>query len=251
MAGESTRMRLANSLALARTWKQPRAEVVDDRVVLRPRRGARVHLGCGDVRLPGYVNVDLPPSEGVASGTSRPDVEADLWNVRSPHGLLGEVRIHHVFEHFERAEALALLVRWHDWLDDGGTLTVETPDFEGCVDGFVDRPLAEQTVILRHVFGSQEAPWARHMDGWSEPRFRAVLPAVGFEVRNVDYNFSDPETRLLPNVVVTASKQPLPRERRLDAARDILRLSMNGDNPTERGLLARWIGRFDELVSDA
>jgi len=38
---------------------------------------------------------------------------------------LDEIRSHHLFEHFDRAHALALLIRWHGWLRPGGALTVD------------------------------------------------------------------------------------------------------------------------------
>ena len=90
--------------------------------------------------------------------SSRPDVEADIVSLDAPDPTIADVRLHHVFEHFERAVALALLVRWFEWLEPGGVLTVETPDFERCVDDFTHRTPDEQALILRDVFGSQEAP---------------------------------------------------------------------------------------------
>jgi hypothetical protein len=217
---------------------------------LRPRRAARLHLGCGDVYLPGYLNVDYPPALGVASGTSRPDVEADIVSVDAPDATISEVRLHHVFEHFERAVGLALLVRWFDWLEPGGVLTVETPDFERGIEGFADRTASEQSLILRHLFGSQEAPWAVHRDGWSRRRFREVLGELGFEQIEVRETRSD-EHGLLVNVVAAAVKpsEPVSRETRVAAAIAILRQAMNGDNPTEERLAQRWVEAFEQTVS--
>jgi hypothetical protein len=208
-----------------------------------PPKGGRVHLGCGDRYLPGYLNVDLPPASGVASGTSRPDLAADLLEVHCASGALQEVRLHHVFEHFERAVALALLLRWHDWLATQGSLVIETPDFERCVEGFGARSFDEQSLLLRHIFGSQEAPWACHLEGWSAARFGAVLPRLGYVELETRETTSDPGG-LLVNVVVTARKRPMSSAERVEAALDLLRGSMNGKNPTEEGLARRWIEKF-------
>ncbi len=190
---------------LGRSWPSPPARVMQGHVhLLPPPRRGRVHLGCGDVYLRGYLNVDFPPADGVASGTSRPDVESDVMSVRCPADTLAEIRLHHLFEHFERTQALALLVRWYRWLTPGGQLTIETPDFEACIAGFSERPAADQGVILRHIFGSQEASWAQHRDGWSPKRFCHVLGALGFTRISTSSTLSD--TRgLLPNVVVKAN----------------------------------------------
>jgi hypothetical protein len=234
-----------------RGWAEPYAQEKNGRTSLRPRSGARLHLGCGDVHLRGYLNVDFPPELGVASGTSRPDVEADILSLDSPPGGLAEVRLHHVFEHFERAVALALLVKWYEWLQPGGVLTIETPDFERCVDSFATSPAEEQTLVLRHIFGSQEAPWARHADGWSERRFRDILTRLGFEIIRADRTWSD-EHRLLANVVVRALKADPVRTRnsRTAAALAILRESMNGQNSTEERLADRWVQTFERTLSE-
>lgn len=215
--------------------------MVDEVVTLLPGPGARVHLGCGDVYLDGYLNVDLPPEQGVASGTSSPDVIADIAQLECPAATLDEIRLHHVFEHFDRAQALALLIRWHGWLRAGGALVIETPDFERCVDGIRERDFGQQSLILRHIFGSQEAPWARHLDGWSASRFDHVLKTLGFETVTTSETFSD-EQHLLINVVARAVKSDRypTRDEQLNSAIAILEQSMNGTNATEERLASRW-----------
>ena len=158
--------------------------------------------------------------------------------------------MHHVFEHFERAEALALLVRLHDWLEPRGRLVLETPDFDRCIAGWAERSFEDQALILRHMFGSQEAPWARHLDGWGAARFRYVLERLGYSDLEVTEGVSDARG-LLANVTVRASKLPdgSGRREREARAREILKMSMNGDGPSELGLLARWEDRLAELLS--
>jgi hypothetical protein len=181
---------------------------------------------------------------GAASGTAHPDLEADIVDLHCRPGRLDEVRLHHVFEHFERAVALGLLVRWHDWLAPQGRLLIETPDFERCIEGFATRSFAEKTLVLRHIFGSQEASWASHLDGWSRDRFAIVLPRLGYEQLEFDETASDSDG-LLVNVVVSARKRPMPRDERIAAAGDLLRASMNGINETEEILARRW---YDALA---
>lgn len=220
---------------------------VGDRILLRPRGGARLHLGCGDRRLRRYVNIDLPPQDGVASGQSRPDIEANILQLDCAPGQVSEIRLHHVFEHFERAVALALLVRWHDWLRADGMIVIETPDFDACVADLPGRTMPERLLILRHLFGSQEAAWAQRRDGWSETRFEHVLGELGY--REIGFTATQSDSHgLLRNVVVEARRGLLGREVRVKAARTLLRLSMNGAGPTEEQLLGRWIGSFEEAL---
>jgi hypothetical protein len=183
--------------------------------------------------LRGYLNVDLPPEERMPVASGRPDIEADVLTLNCPSGRLAEIRHHHVFEHFERAEAFAALIRWHDWLCPGGLLVIETPDFDRCIVGYGTRTPQEQTLILRHLFGSQEAPY--------------VLPALGYGDLQYEQGFSD-TVGLLANITVRARKSSKERKERIDAALGLLKLSMNGNEPTERELYARWQVRFDELI---
>jgi hypothetical protein len=234
-------------------WPSPPADFTGSgRWMLNPPQHARVHLGCGDRYLRGYLNVDLPPEEGVAAGTSRPDLESDVTKVACPPETLEEIRLHHLFEHFDRADALALLIRWHRWLRPDGRIRIETPDFEGCIEKFGERPIGEQTVILRHIFGSQEAPWAVHRDGWSENRFRYVLGELGFDRISTARTYSDPR-QLLPNVLVTAHRTSgvaASPEVQLSRALGILRQSMNGQSPTEETLFERWRAQFEAMCAE-
>ncbi len=245
----SSRIALRNRL-LGRVWSTPPATTSGDgQVNLQPPKYGRVHLGCGDAYRWGYLNVDLPPKDGVASGTSRPDLESDVTRVCCPPGTLVEVRLHHLFEHFERAETLALLVRWYRWLRPGGYVTIETPDFEGCIANFASRPVSDQGAILRHIFGSQEAPWAQHRDGWSPNRFRYILGELGFTRISTLRSYSD-KRDLLPNVTVKAhrpNEAGLPRQTQISNALDILRQSMVDKSPGEQILFERWQSQFEEL----
>lgn len=243
------------SRVLGRDWPSPPASPGYDTggtVHLRPPKHGRVHLGCGEMYRRGYLNVDLSPEEGVASGTSRPDLESDVTKVSCPLNTLVEVRLHHLFEHFERAEALALLVRWYRWLRPGGYVTIETPDFEGCIAKFTDRSINDQSVILRHIFGSQEAPWAQHRDGWSPSRFRYILGELGFTRISTSRSYSD-KRHLLPNVTVKAHRpngDGPARQTQVSNALNILRQSMVDESPNEQILFGRWTSQFEALCAN-
>lgn len=242
------------SRLLGRAWPSPPADPNYDargNIQLRPSKRGRIHLGCGDMHLRGYLNVDFPPKDGVASGTSQPDLESDVTKVSCPSETLVEIRLHHLFEHFERAEALALLIRWYRWLRPGGYVTIETPDFEGCIANFTDRPAGDQGVILRHIFGSQEAPWAQHRDGWSPNRFRYILGELGFSRISISGSYSD-KRHLLPNITVKAhrpNKDGLTRKTQISNALNILRQSMVDESPGEQILFGRWRSQFEALCT--
>lgn len=142
----------------------------------------RLHLGCGRKYIDGYVNIDYPPSEHSVQSDIQADIRIDLLDLRYDASSVDEIRLHHVFEHFSRSVALALLCRWRNWLKPGGILRIETPDLLASawliVSPFVGRDQKQE--VVRHLFGSHEAHWAAHWDGWYGDRFISTLSALGF-----------------------------------------------------------------------
>lgn len=145
----------------------------------------KLHLGCQNNYLEGYVNVDLPPSEQTVERV-RADIYQDVRRLSYPDNIVDEIRSHHLLEHFSRQEALLLLARWHRWLKKGGLLVVETPDFQTSVKKFMEaKNMEDRFPFGRHIFGSQEASWAQHQDFWYEDKFRYVLSLLGYN----DFHF--------------------------------------------------------------
>lgn len=205
----------------------------------------RLHLGCGEVYLSGYVNVDFPPEQHPVLKEVQADLYADLRTLEYPSGSAEEVRLHHVFEHFTRGAAIGLLIRWYDWLADGGKLVIETPDFEGMVREFRRARKAEkQGVALRHIFGSHEAGWAIHCDGWYPGKFRRVLVALGY--RDVELERSS--WRGTHNLTATARKRRpfVEKPEQLSAAEQLLRESLVDDSASEQQLLKTWLKELGE-----
>ena len=175
--------------------------------------------------------------------TLKADVYADILQLEYPPGSVQEVRLHHVFEHFQRPAALALLVRWYEWLRPGGVLILETPDVERSMRK-ICRAWSERKRqrILRHVFGSHEGGWATHHDGWYRAKFQSTLSRLGF--RSLRFKRSSWKDTF--NITVTAVKQaPLAQfEQQRAAVEQILRESLVDDSPSEVRLSAVWMDAF-------
>ncbi len=139
----------------------------------------RLHLGCGEKYLQGYINIDFPPFEHAVMHV-RADLYKDIRELVYPQDSVDEIRSHHVLEHFSRQEALRLLVLWRRWLKPSGLLRIETPDFESSAREYLAAPLARRFALGRHIFGSQEAAWGFHRDFWDPPKFQYVLTRLGY-----------------------------------------------------------------------
>ncbi len=150
---------------------------------MQSEQPVRLHLGCGEKYLEGYTNIDYPQSEQSVI-KSHADVYADLRTLTYPDGTVDEIRSHHVFEHFSRAEALKLLARWRTWLKPNGTLIIETPDFTTSATMFLHSSnMRRRAQLSRHIYGSEEASWATHKDYWDRKKFAFTLRKFGF--RNI------------------------------------------------------------------
>lgn len=236
--------RLERHLKKLGKWDRANAKLIEREAFDRRRRleennVLKLHLGCGQRYLPGYINVDFPQEKHSVQPTSKADLHADIRGLSYAPESVDEIRSHHVFEHFDRVTALALLVRWYTWLKEDGKLVIEVPDFKKCVSSFsLSRRPEKQLALLRHLFGSHEADWALHLDGWYAAKFKLYLGSLGFNNLKFDYT----KWRGLHNVKVTAEKHhpfKAPVELR-EAAEGILRLSLIDRSETEERLLSVW-----------
>lgn len=206
----------------------------------------RLHLGCGENHFNGYINIDLPPSSHTVQTKIGADIFADFTTLCIPQNTVDEVRTHAVFEHFNRVNALALLCQWYDWLKEGGTLIFDVPDFEACIKRFLEPTCSypEKQVILRHLYGSQEAEWALHRDGWYIDKAHHVLNMLGFEVTHIERT----KWLALRDIVVHAKKvTSYTRAQLADIAKKILRESMVDDSASEQREWTVWCSIFDQL----
>ena len=150
----------------------------------------KLEIGVGRRKHKGYETIDV---EEYANPTHLGD-----FRTMSFSGV-EEIRAHHLLEHFSRDESIKVLTLWNKWLAVGGILIVETPDFEGICTNFNK----DHYWMTRHTYGSQEADWAFHRDGWYENKFKTTLPELGFDIVDIRRN----HTRgYLPNIRVTSKK---------------------------------------------
>ena len=140
----------------------------------------RLHLGCGERRLAGYHNVDFAGDNHTVLNPAA-DEFADITALHYPAASVEEIRLHHVFEHFSRADSVALLLVWQSWLQPGGTVRIEVPDFAASARAALGLMTGRrrQAVAIRHIFGSQEAGWADHKTGYTAATLRDLLSRCG------------------------------------------------------------------------
>lgn len=150
----------------------------------------KLHLGCGQIYLDGYVNIDFPASKHTVQPNIKANRYVDITLLRYPKNSIEEIRLHHVFEHFTRPIACALLSSWHMWLKSGGILRIEVPDFQRTA-AVVLSPFSatrRKLLAIRHLYGSHEAQWAIHCGGYTPESLSTLLELYGFRKIKIDNN---------------------------------------------------------------
>jgi hypothetical protein len=207
----------------------------------------KLHLGCGQRYFEGYINIDYPLSEHSVQQTSIADEYANLLELRYKPNTIDEVRLHHVFEHFPRAIASALLCSWNTWLKKGGTLRIEVPDFEKTGKVALSRfsSKKEKAVAMRHIFGSQEAHWAVHFEGYTPFSLSHLMELYGFKIVEVKKN-SHLGTY---NIDVIATKvKDISASEAVAITKNYLTGYLVADVDSEKLMLDTWMSDYEKQV---
>jgi predicted SAM-dependent methyltransferase len=207
----------------------------------------KLHLGCGQRYFNGYINIDYPLTEHSAQQTSVADEFANLFELCYTEGSVDEVRLHHVFEHFSRAQACALLVSWNSWLKVGGILHIEVPDFKRTAQAAISSfsSSCKKFVALRHIFGSQEAHWAVHYQGYSKFLLVNILETFGFKIKKVSYN----NWKGTYNIEIIAVKAlEITESEGYKATTKYLSQYMVSNVESEQTLLKTWLGEYEKQL---
>ena len=211
----------------------------------------KLHLGCGQIYLQGYVNIDFPLSKHSVQQKSVADVTVDIQELKYPSQSVEEIRLRHVFEHFPRPVALALLASWRSWLKYGGILRIEVPDFDRTALEVLKvlNNKKKRYIALRHIFGSQEADWAVHYEGWSPKRLQEILNLLGFTTISITKN----QWKGTYNFEIITQKNNLHFDKRniVETVRTILTYYLIDETNTEKLLLREWMNRFKKQLNNS
>ena len=146
----------------------------------------KLHLGCGERYLPGFVHVDVRPLPRLDHVSAIDDLPmfAD--------GTVDEIYNCHVLEHFGRHEFRQALREWFRLLKPGGVLRTAVPDLESCFD--VYRQTGDLKLIHGLLYGRQDYPENTHHIGFDFRFLQACLSEAGFaDMRRYDWQDVLPE----------------------------------------------------------
>lgn len=134
----------------------------------------RLHLGCGDIHLPGWTNIDIRDTNAV-------DLVEDIGTLPSSADRSADIIYAcHVLDHFSRHAYMDVLRRWYAVLKPGGILRLSVVDFADVVERYRETRDVRGLIGLLHA--RQDYPSnVRHMS-WDYRSLGEDLLSVGFSL---------------------------------------------------------------------
>lgn len=152
-----------------------RLEAADDEQI-------KLHLGCGDRYLPGFIHVDARKLEHV-------DVVTDITDLSAFEDNSADMIYHvAVLEHIGRYDTVPALVEWKRVLKPGGILRSSVPNFAAFVEAYHE--FGDLELLLGPLYGGQTYDENLHYTMFDRKYYSKCLAEAGFE--NVtDYEWRD------------------------------------------------------------
>lgn len=132
----------------------------------------KLHLGCGNRYIEGFVHIDLMDYEHVNHKAA-----ADKLGFIDD-GSVSLIYAAHLLEHFGRNEIEKVLMEWHRVLKKDGILRLAVPDFETIVNVYIKNKNLEE--LLGLLIGGQKNEYDFHKMIFDEVFLTRSLLKAGF-----------------------------------------------------------------------
>lgn len=133
-----------------------------------------VHIGCGDISSPEFVNVDAQPYPHVHF------VRNDITDLSMfADGSVDLIYMCHVLEHVHRREIFDVLAEFRRVLKPGGVLRISVPDFDRLIAMYQDIG-RDPDGIIAPLLGSHANEYDVHYWVFTERSLSRILTQAGF-----------------------------------------------------------------------
>jgi len=144
----------------------------------------KLHLGCGDIKIPGYINID-------SRKTKATDIIHDIKDLSIfDNDSVDEIYACHVLEHFGRFEVNDILKNWNKTLKQNGVLKIAVPDFESICS--IYNETNKISLIEGPVIGGQTYENNFHYNIFDYDKLKKILLDCGY--KSIErYNWKETE----------------------------------------------------------
>lgn len=140
----------------------------------------KLHLGCGDKYIIGYVHIDIFDGEHI-------DYQKDIRDLGFlKNGSVDEIYACHVLEHFGRHEVREVLTEWVRVLKPGGYIRLAVPDFEASVKHYNE--YKDVNVLMGLIVGGQRDEYDFHKSVFDFGSLKLLMEQCGLgQVNRYDW----------------------------------------------------------------
>ena len=118
----------------------------------------KLHLGCGNIRIEGFVNIDITYNPKV-------DMVDNVSHLRRfEENSVDLIYTSNTLEHLGRWEYMPALGRWYNLLKKGGILRVSVPNFEAVCEYYMETKNLK--TIYSALYAGQDGPQNYHYWCW-------------------------------------------------------------------------------------
>jgi predicted SAM-dependent methyltransferase len=144
----------------------------------------KLHVGCGNVILPGWTNLDIEKLPDV-------DIIDDITTLtKIPDNSCEIIYASHVLEHVGRNEFEDVIRTWNKKLKKNGTLRIAVPDFEKIITWY--QKTKQIIDIVGLVSGGQKTKYDYHKMIYDKKSLTEILLKMGFQdIREWDWRQTD------------------------------------------------------------
>ena len=140
-----------------------------------------LHLGCGNIKIPDFTNVDIVESEAT-------DIIDDVVTLKKfKKNSVDLIYNCNVLEHLGRFKFKEALKRWYELLKVNGILRISVPNFEALCDYY--QRTKDLDTIYCALYAGQNKPYNFHYWCWDFKTLKRDLEQIGFkDVKLFDRN---------------------------------------------------------------
>lgn len=141
---------------------------------------AKLNVGCGNKKFPGFINADIRPDV-------QPDIVMDVTDLSQfRDGSLEYVMAHDVLEHISHAKTWEVLTEWVRCIQIGGTLEIQVPNIDLILrnkDMILAEDDGDSSKRLSHdIFGHQDYPTNFHYAVFTYSFFKCMEKRLNLKI---------------------------------------------------------------------
>ena len=136
----------------------------------------KLHLGCGDKYLPGYINIDGRKGDNV-------DLVCNMTKLPYDRQSIDEIYMCHTLEHVPLHQVMDHLIYLNNLLTPSGCIYISVPDFQTLSSMYLAQR-CQLEEIVRAIHGGQEYEGNLHYISFDESMLRSFL--INSNFKNVE-----------------------------------------------------------------